>query len=186
VPHRPYSNRFHPRRRQALALLAFPLWSSAAPPAGAQERQERDGVVLNWGLVPAAIASRQHAIEELHGGRPPGGGSVHHLVLALFDARTGRRIDEAIVRAQLLEPRGVPAAPRYVPPMQLDGADDVERVALHQDDLGAFDGDVRPRADRETQGSFRWRRRPITVPIRPSTEPCAFSPPPVSPPGICC
>lgn len=103
-----------------LCLLGLALWGWTLL-AFAQERQERDGVVLFWGLVPAAIVSQQHALEELHGGRPPGGGKINHLVLALFDARSGRRIDDAVVRAQLSEPGIVDAPARYVPPMLVNG-----------------------------------------------------------------
>lgn len=82
---------------------------------------EREGLVLYWGLVPEAIVSQQHAISELHGGRPAGGGKVNHLVLALFDARTGKRIDDAVIRAQLSEPGIVDSAPKYVPQMPING-----------------------------------------------------------------
>ena len=96
-----------------LAVLGFTSF--------AEERAERDGVVLYWGLVPEAIVSQQHAIDELHGGRPRGGGKINHLVVALFDAKTGRRIDDAIVRAQLSESGIVDEAPKYLPPMPVNG-----------------------------------------------------------------
>lgn len=89
--------------------------------AVAQERHERNGVVLYWGLVPAAIVSQQHALDEMHGGLPPGGGKINHLVLALFEAKSGRRIDDAVIRAQLTEPGIVDPPARYVPPMVVNG-----------------------------------------------------------------
>jgi hypothetical protein len=82
---------------------------------------ERDGVVLFWGLVPSAIVSQQHAVEELHGGRPAGGGKINHLVVALFDAKTSRRIDDAVVRAQLSESGIVDGPAKYLPPMPVNG-----------------------------------------------------------------
>lgn len=103
-----------------LCILGLALWGWTLL-AFAQERQERDGVVLFWGLVPAAIGSQQHALEELHGGRPPGGGKINHLVLALFDAKSGRPIDDAVVRAQLSESGIVDAPARYVAPMLVNG-----------------------------------------------------------------
>lgn len=103
----------------AASVLA--LFAVAAPTAQAQQRAERDGLVLYWGLVPEAIVSQQHAASELHGGRPPGGGKVNHLVLALFDAKTGQRIDDAVIRAQLSEPGIEDGAPKYVPPMPING-----------------------------------------------------------------
>lgn len=86
----------------------------------AQERLEKAGVVLYWGLVPSAVVSRQHPPEELHGGRPPGGGKVNHLVVALFDAKSGKRIADAVVRAQLSESGIVDAPPKYLVPMKVN------------------------------------------------------------------
>lgn len=76
---------------------------------------------LYWGLVPAAIVSQQHAAQDLHGGPPAGGGRINHLVLALFDRNSGRRIDDAVIRAQLTEPGIVPEPFKYVPPMPING-----------------------------------------------------------------
>jgi hypothetical protein len=104
--------------RGVLALFGLLL---AGPPVQAQERLEREGIVLYWGLMPEAIVSRQHPIEDLHGGRPAGGGRINHLVLALFDAKTGRRIEDAVIRAQLTESGIVDAPARYVPPMPIGG-----------------------------------------------------------------
>lgn len=104
-----------------IAFLGISLAARAQKRVPAEARMEREGVVLYWGLVPAAIVSQQHAIDELHGGPQAGGGKVNHLVLALFDARTGRRIDDAVIRAQLTEPGIVDAPPRYVPPMLVNG-----------------------------------------------------------------
>lgn len=103
--------------RACVVTLAVLLASTAH----AQERIEREGLVLYWGLVPAAVVSQQHALEELPGGRPPGGGKVNHLVIALFDAASGRRIDTAVVRAQLTEPGITDAPAKYLPPMTVNG-----------------------------------------------------------------
>lgn len=102
-------------------VLAAALLQAGAAQTSGDERLEKEGIVLYWGLVPEAIVSQQHAIEDLHGGRPPGGGKINHLVLALFDAKTGARIDDAIVRAQLSE-AGIAQEPaKYVPPMPVNG-----------------------------------------------------------------
>lgn len=76
---------------------------------------------MYWGLVPAAVVSDKHALDQLHGGGPKGGGQVHHLVVALFDSKTGLRIENAVVRAQLSETGVVDAPARYLPPMLIDG-----------------------------------------------------------------
>ncbi|GMG94572.1 hypothetical protein ACUXAV_006178 [Cupriavidus metallidurans] len=85
----------------------------------AQSRLERDGVVLYWGLVPAAIVAQRHSLEEMHGS-VPSGGRLQHLVVALFRA-DGSRIDDAIVRAQLSETGIVDPAPKYLTPMTING-----------------------------------------------------------------
>jgi len=108
--------------RRASLLLLFALAAMAlVPPAAAQARLERDGVVLYWGLVPAAIVSDKHSLEQMHGVVPKNGGQVHHLVVALFDAADGRRIADAVVRAQLSEVGVVDAAPKYLTPMPVNG-----------------------------------------------------------------
>lgn len=106
-----------------LILFAWTLTMGLLLPWGAQaqERVERDGVVLYWGLVPAALVSQQHALQEMHGGPPPGGGKLNHLVVALFDSASGRRLDDAIVRAQLIETSIADAPAKYLTPMAING-----------------------------------------------------------------
>jgi hypothetical protein len=104
-------------RRTHGRLWAVALMCLMSAGALAQARIERDGVVLCWGLMSSAGFSQQYAMEELHGGKPIYGGKIHHLVLALFDAKSGRRIDGAIVRAQLSEPGIVDGPAKYVPLM---------------------------------------------------------------------
>ena len=107
------------QKRSAFLLLGL-LW--LAPwQAFAQARMARDGVALYWGLVPGAVVEDKHALADLHGGPRNDGGQVHHLVVAVFDAASGRRIGDAIVRAQLSESGIVDEAPKYLPPMPIDG-----------------------------------------------------------------
>ena len=98
-----------------LALLAL-----APSITLAQARLEREGVVLSWGLVPAAVVSQKHALEDMHGVVPEDGGQVHHLVVALFNSK-GTRIEDAVMRAPLSETGIVDAPPRYLTPMSIDG-----------------------------------------------------------------
>lgn len=102
-------------------FLVFAALALAVCSSQAQGRVERGGVVLYWGLVPSAVVSQQHAINELHGGLPPGGGKINHLVVALFDAKSERRIENAIVRAQLSESGIVDGPVKYLPPMTVNG-----------------------------------------------------------------
>ena len=96
------------------------LLATMLSPALAQSRMERSGVTLYWGLVPAAVVADKHALAELHGGPPKGGGQVHHLVVALYDSASGRRIENAVVRAQLSEAGIVDEPAKYLLPMKVN------------------------------------------------------------------
>jgi len=102
------------------AFFALTLLALVPAIAIAQARLEREGVVLYWGLVPAAIVSQKHALEDMHGVVPKDGGQVHHMVVALFNADS-KRIEDAVVRAQLSETGIVDAPPKYLTPMSIDG-----------------------------------------------------------------
>lgn len=101
------------------ALFTLALLSLGPSLTLAQARLERQGVLLYWGLVPAAIVSEKHALQDMHGFVPNDGGQVHHLVVALFNA-DGKRIEDAIVRAQLSESGIVDAPPKYLTPMNIN------------------------------------------------------------------
>ena len=103
-----------------VALLTLVLLVLVPSITRAQARLEREGVALYWGLVPAAVASEKHALENMHGAIPNDGGEVHHLLVALFDAR-GQRIEDAVVRAQLSETGIVDEPPKYLTPMSVNG-----------------------------------------------------------------
>lgn len=106
--------------RLAATAWLFLLLATLPSPALAQSRLERSGVTLYWGLVPAAVVAEKHALADLHGGPPKGGGQVHHLVVALYDSASGRRIEDAVVRAQLSETGIVDEPPKYLPPMKVN------------------------------------------------------------------
>lgn len=109
----------HPIKR--FVLLGSLALAAACGNAFGQSQLDRDGVTIYWGLVPAAVVSDKHALDQLHGGGPKGGGQVHHLVVALFDSASGSRIESAVVRAQLSEIGVVDAPPKYLLPMPIDG-----------------------------------------------------------------
>jgi len=104
-------------RRRLFRWGAVALFGMTVAAGQAQSRLNKEGVSLYWGLVPAAIVSQQHALDELHGGRPAGGGQIYHLVVALYESSGGKRIEQAVVRAQLSEPGIVDSAPKYLPQM---------------------------------------------------------------------
>jgi hypothetical protein len=102
-----------------LLISAFLL--ALVEPVLAQGRLDKEGVTIYWGFVPAAVVSEKHALDDMHGGRPGGGGQVHHLVVALYDSTSGRRIDNAVMRAQLSESGIVDEPPKYLTPMPING-----------------------------------------------------------------
>ena len=105
----------------AFVLLVFFSSIVASWSSWGQTSFDREGVTLYWGLVPEGILAERHDVEQLHGGRPRGGGQVHHLVVALFESTSGRRIENAVVRAQLSEIGLVDAPAKYLPPTVVDG-----------------------------------------------------------------
>ena len=109
----------HCCRFAAIAWLLL-LLATLVSPALAQSRLERAGITLYWGLVPAAVVAGKHDLAELHGGPPKGGGQVHHLVVTLYDSASGRRIENAIVRAQLSETGIVDGPAKYLVPMKVN------------------------------------------------------------------
>lgn len=107
-------------RSKLAAFFTLALLALAPSITLAQARLEREGVVLYWGLVPVAIVSQKHALDDMHGVVPNDGGQIHHLVAALFNA-DGKRIEDAVVRAQLNESGIVDGPPKYLTPMSVDG-----------------------------------------------------------------
>ncbi|MEO8144629.1 MAG: hypothetical protein ABI654_10475 [Betaproteobacteria bacterium] len=97
----------------ALLTAAGPL--PAAETANAL-RQTRDGVVFNYGVVPAERVLAhpdQHPERTMHGGVAPKGSS--HLVVALSDAVNERRITEAEVTARVTLLGGTSVTKRLEP-----------------------------------------------------------------------
>ena len=95
-------------------LTAFTLCLLSAvifPASGAEQGQHRvvKGIVVYLGVIPAAILQKElkgQADPKMHDGAPPGG-HVYHVMVALFDQATGRRISDAEVAmnvSDLFEP----------------------------------------------------------------------------------
>lgn len=95
------------------AVLGF-----AAGCAGATEpsyRQVVDGVAVYLGVVPAQLVRRhppEHPEGQMHGGVPAG---ENHILVALFEDRTGRRITRAEVAATITGPGNFKAEKKLEP-----------------------------------------------------------------------
>lgn len=87
-----------------LTLLAALLASSARAQGEANSGvKTAGGMTVYIGLVPAAMLKSHlptHTEREMHGGAPKG---IHetHLTVAVFDAATGNRIEDAVVYARI-------------------------------------------------------------------------------------
>lgn len=100
-----------------LAILSAPAWARHSA-----QHETVDGLEVYIGLLPAPMVQKfPKGSEEkrMHGGPP--GARRYHLVAALFDSGTGRRIERAEVRAQVA-PLGLGAADKHLQPMTVQGA----------------------------------------------------------------
>jgi hypothetical protein len=83
-----------------------------------------DGITIDIGVMPAGLV-QGHSTDPadplaMHGGTPKGGAS-HHLVVALFDAKTGIRLSDARVRAAVGHRSYDHAPDKVLEPMQIAG-----------------------------------------------------------------
>ncbi len=85
-------------------LLAGLLLVVSATVAAGSYRQVVDGVAIYFGVMPAELVRghpREHPESEMHGGVPVG---ENHLVIALFNDKTGERITRAEITATITGP----------------------------------------------------------------------------------
>lgn len=106
------------------ALVATPLAGPAAAQGTVDDTSRVvDGVLAYLGVLPAAVVQghpKSHAEGLMHGG-PPEGRNQKHLVLALFDAASGDRIDEATVSVTVMGLGHIPGTRRDLDPMLIAG-----------------------------------------------------------------
>lgn len=70
----------------------------------AQEAKTVDGIVVNFGIVPAEVALRAEGHRDAHPTNPPPGSQ--HLLVTLDDAKTHQRIGDAEVAIEVTDPHG--------------------------------------------------------------------------------
>ncbi len=112
------------RRIASVACAAVVGLTPAAAAYAAGDQRTVDGYAIYLGVVAAAIVQRHHPPEHqehrMHGGVPPGCGQ-RHVMVAVFDAATGARIDDAVVTATVGE-AGLAPVRRRLEPMAIAGA----------------------------------------------------------------
>jgi hypothetical protein len=79
-------------------------------------------VLIYLGLLPAAMVRghpQEHPEASMHGGVPKRT-DEYHIIIALFDAKTGARIENADISARVFE-TGLAGEERKLEPMQIAG-----------------------------------------------------------------
>jgi hypothetical protein len=75
-----------------------------ALPASAQQMRTVDGLVINFGLMSAEKAVRAEGHRDAHPEKFPSGSQ--HVLVTLADAKTSRRIGDAQVEVEVIDPKG--------------------------------------------------------------------------------
>jgi hypothetical protein len=88
----------------SILLGAAALATLAALPAAAQQMKTVDGLVINFGLMSAEKAIHAQGHREAHPAEFPSGSQ--HIVVTLADEKTGRRVADARVEVELIDPKG--------------------------------------------------------------------------------
>ena len=83
----------------ALVTIAF-----AFTPAVAQQSRTVGGLIVNFGIVPAAVALRADGHRDAHPEHPPSGSQ--HLLITLDEEKSGKRIGDAEVLIEVTDPHG--------------------------------------------------------------------------------
>jgi len=104
-----------------MQMAAVSLLIAATTAVAARHQQVVDGVAIYFGLVPAELVRGHppgHPESGMHGGVPAG---ENHIMIALFDDKTGERITRAGVTATITGP-GNFRAEKKLEPMVIAGA----------------------------------------------------------------
>jgi hypothetical protein len=104
----------------ALATLATLPFVPSAMAASDDRYKVASGVAVYLGLMPAELIKghpKSHTESTMHDGRP-GGTHEYHIVAAVFEEKTGARIEHAIVRAHVV-PLGLSTRDIALEPMRI-------------------------------------------------------------------
>jgi len=115
-------NRSVERVFYVLLLIMSGMLAKVATAADAENYKVVDGVAIYFGIMPAEMIlghPKEHPERKMHGG-VPGGAHQDHLVIALFDNATGKRITNAQVTATVRE-IGLAGETKKLGPMKIAG-----------------------------------------------------------------
>lgn len=131
-----------------------------APLEAQPHQQVVDGIAIYFGVVPAQVVrghGPEHAERQMHDGVPAG---ENHIVIALFDAKSGNRITDADVTARVAG-KGSPATEKRLEPMEIAGAMSYGGY-FYMAGAGPYRIEVRvrlPGSQRAIPAAFNWTRR---------------------------
>jgi len=94
----------NPSARCRFAIAASLLAIVLALPSATAQQSTVSGLVINFGVVSAAEALRAEGHRESHPENPPPGSQ--HLLITLDDEKSGKRIGDAEVVAEVTDPKG--------------------------------------------------------------------------------
>jgi hypothetical protein len=114
-----------PNKSFLLACATVVFWAlgmNAAAAADVEGHKTIAGLSVYLGVLPAAMV-RDHSGDRtgatMHGGLPRGP-HAHHVIAAVFDAKTGKRIESAKVKARV-KPPGLAGETQTLEPMAIAG-----------------------------------------------------------------
>ena len=105
----------------ACAVVSL-LSPSVALAAESAQPIRSGGLEIFYGVIPAEILlghPGSHEERQMHGGTPRGRGQ-HHLIVSVFDGKTQKRVENAIVTARVGE-IGLSVQEKKLEPMQFGG-----------------------------------------------------------------
>ncbi|MDR9437031.1 MAG: hypothetical protein RI563_09115 [Thiohalophilus sp.] len=114
-------NLWHNYLIYSIAVLA--LLFSTAHASGPSNQKSVQGVSIYLGVVPASVVidhDPEHPERKMHGGTPRDS-HYEHVMVALFDEQSGKRITEAEVTAKVSRP-GLQPIRKKLEPMAISGA----------------------------------------------------------------
>ena len=88
----------------ASLFAATALAALAASPATAQQMKSVNGLVINFGLMSAEQAVHAEGHRDAHPDKFPSGSQ--HVLITVADEKSGRRIADAQVMVELVDPKG--------------------------------------------------------------------------------
>lgn len=107
-----------------LAIVAFLALVTGAGALAAETVRTVGGLAIYLGVVPAEILQghpREHPEKKMHRRVPSDARRQRHVVIAIFDAATGARVENAVVSAKVGEP-GLAKVEKRLEPMPIAGA----------------------------------------------------------------